>query len=314
MLYLFDYQLQKMKKIFYIDRQSGQKQVEKVYQDQLLQKLYGDLKKSYWLRLVLLPLITKFSFLSRIYGYLQKKPLSRRKINPFIQAFEIDSQEFLEPISAFQSFNDFFIRRLKKEARPIAEGKEVAVMPADGRYLFYNSLQKDHSLPLKGIIFNLKDLLQDKELAEKYVEGTLILARLCPSDYHRFHFPFDCQAGVTKLINGYLQSVNPLAVRHNLKTFAQNKRTLCKLQSEPFGEVLYMEIGAFNVGSIQQTYQPGQFQTKGEEKGYFEFGGSALILIFQKNKIQLDADLLKATAQGLEIRCLLGQKLGRAIK
>lgn len=302
-----------MNKIFYIDRQSGQKHIEKVYQDQALQLIYGHSKKSYYIRLALLPLLTRYSFLSWLYGKLQKKPASRRKIEPFIQAFDVDPSEFLEPVSTFKSFNEFFIRRLKPEARPLAAGATVAVMPADGRYLFYERLQMHEAIHVKGKQFYLKDLLQDAELAKTYANATLVMARLCPSDYHRFHFPCDCQASATKVINGYLQSVNPLAVRYNLQTFSQNKRTLCRLQTAAFGEVLYMEIGAFNVGSIQQTYQPHEFQAKGAEKGYFEFGGSALILLFQENKIQLDADLLAATAQGLEMRCLLGQRLGEAI-
>ena len=302
-----------MNKIIYIDRQTGQKQVEKVYQDQALQLMYGDSKNSYYIRKALLPLLTRSSFFSRLYGHLQKKPASRRKIEPFIQAFEVDASEFLDPVSTFRSFNEFFIRRLKVEARPLAVGEDVAVMPADGRYLFYERLQTHQSLHVKGKQFHLEDLLQNAELAKRYMNGTLVMARLCPSDYHRFHFPFDCLPGATQLINGYWQSVNPLAVRHNLQTFSQNKRTLCRLQTSQFEEVLFMEIGAFNVGSIQQTYQPNHFQLKGSEKGYFEFGGSALILLFQENTIQLDTDLLEATAQGLEMRCLLGQRLGQSI-
>ena len=93
------------------------------------------------------------------------------------------------------------------------------------------------------------------------------------------------------MINGWLYSVNPVAVKKNIQIFTQNKRALCELQTPAFGRVLYMEVGATTVGSIQETYQPGQWQCKGAEKGYFEFGGSALILLFAKNTIQFDEDL-----------------------
>ena len=142
----------------------------------------------------------------------------------------------------------------------------------------------------------------------------MVLARLCPTDYHRFHFPCDCLPGQTKLINGWLYSVNPLAVKKNIQILTQNKRTLCLLDTPLFGSVAYMEIGATSVGSIQETYVVDRFQVKGAEKGYFEFGGSALILLFPKNTIQFDSDLLAATEQGLEMRCLLGQSMGRAIR
>jgi len=309
----FDYQVEKMNKIFYIDRLSGQTQVEKIYHESLLQLLYGDSKKNHYLRQLLLPVLTRSALMSRFYGYLQKRAASQRKIMPFIQKFDVDSSEFLEPVSSFHSFNDFFIRRLKSTVRPLAVGRSVAVFPADGRYLFYDKLSVHQQLSVKGKLFYLKELLQDEALAKDYANGTLVMGRLCPSDYHRFHFPCDCTLGPTHVINGYLQSVNPLAVKHNLETFSQNERTLCRLQTAAFGQVLDMEIGAFNVGSIQQTYQPEVLQVKGAEKGYFEFGGSAIILLFKENTIRLDQDLLEATAKGLEMRCLMGQRLGQTI-
>ncbi|MGE4169074.1 MAG: phosphatidylserine decarboxylase [Candidatus Babeliales bacterium] len=164
-------------------------------------------------------------------------------------------------------------------------------------------LKKNHARSQEG---------HNASLAQEFQGGSMVLARLCPSDYHRFHFPCDCLPGPTKLINGWLYSVNPLAVKRNIHSLTQNKRTLCELRTPLFGRVLYMEIGATNVGSIQETYTPNQWQTKGAEKGYFEFGGSALILLFAKNTIQFDSDLLAATENKLEIRCLLGQSMGKS--
>jgi phosphatidylserine decarboxylase len=302
-----------MTEIIFIDRQTGQKQVEKIYQDKALRFLYGDGWATRFFSPLLLPLICRSSLFSRFFGALQKQKKSSKKIVPFIREFGVDESEFLDPVSSYQSFNEFFIRRLKPEARPIDPDPDVAIIPADGRYYFYENISHCNEFIVKGEKFCLKELLRDDTLAEKYQEGSMVLARLCPTDYHRFHFPVDCIAGETKLINGWLYSVNPLAIRKNIHTFSQNKRTLCQLDSAGFGKVLYLEVGATTVGSIQETYTPNQPQLKGAEKGYFEFGGSALVLLFPPRSIRFDEDLLKATQEDFEIRCLLGQRMGSRI-
>lgn len=300
-----------MPDIIFIDRQTGRKNIEKVYKQDALRFLYGDSRLSRLINPILLPLLTRWPIFSKIYGYLQKRSASVQKIRPFIETFEVDSSEFLESVDHYRSFNDFFIRRLKPEARPIAPDPASAVIPADGRYYFFSNIAACDGFIVKGQKFNLKELLRNETLAEEYREGSMVMARLCPSDYHRFHFPFDCLAGPTQLINGYLYSVNPIAVKKNIQIFTENKRTLCMLDTPLFGRVLYLEVGATSVGTIQETYKPNTWQSKGEEKGYFEFGGSALIILFPKGSIEFDADLLNATAQGLEIRCLMGQQMGR---
>jgi len=302
-----------MTDIICIDRQTGEKFREKVYKEDAVKLLYGYSWLSWLVRPWLLPLIANWPFFSSFYGHLQKHTSSRDQIQPFIKAFAIDKSEFLEPVSHFRSFNDFFIRKLKPEARPIAADPAVAVIPADGRYYFYEDIEACEGFIIKGQKFDLKTLLGSADLAHDYREGSMAIARLCPSDYHRFHFPCNCKPGPTRYINGQLYSVNPLAIRQNIHIFTQNRRTVCELQTKNFGRVLFLEVGATNVGSIQQTYVPGQWQSKGAEKGYFEFGGSALILLFENRSIQFDADLLAATKEGFEIRCLLGQSMGKAL-
>lgn len=302
-----------MDSIFYIDRQSGKREQEKVYGAAALKLLYGNDWISQTLGPILLHTLVKYPFFSALYGKWQNSSISKRKILPFVQNFEVDSTEFLEDISQFKSFNDFFIRKLKPETRPLAPEDEVAIIPADGRYLFYADVSKVDGFVVKGEKFDLASLLDDAELAKSYAEGTMVMARLCPTDYHRFHFPCDCTPEETKIINGWLYSVNPIAIKKDIQIFTKNKRTLCKLMTERFGRVLFLEIGATNVGSIQETYHPSVFQKKGAEKGYFSFGASSLILLFEPNRIQLDQDLLKATQQGLEIKCLMGQSMGKAL-
>jgi phosphatidylserine decarboxylase len=298
--------------IIYIDRLTGQTCLEKIYKETALRLLYGDAWTSRLFSPWLLPLVSRWPFFSALCGYIQKRPSSRRHIQPFIQAFDVDTSEFLEPASQFHSFNDFFIRRLKPEVRPIHPDPTMAVIPADGRYYFYENIKECSGFIVKGEKFKLSELLHSSSLAQDYEEASMVIARLCPSDYHRFHFPCDGLPGSTQLISGSLYSVNPLAIKRNLQILTRNKRTLCIIQTQYFKQMLYIEIGATTVGSIQQTYTPNQWQKKGAEKGYFEFGGSALILLFHQGTILFDSDLLSATAQGLEIRCLFGQSMGNS--
>lgn len=302
-----------MQKIVYIDRKTKKREIEKVYGRFFLQLFYGNSPFNRLMNFVFLPWLVKCPFFSAFYGYLQKKAYSKKKIVPFIKTFHVDSSEFLEPVSSYQSFNDFFIRKLKPESRPIAPGEDVAIIPADGRYYFYQNIDLTDGFIVKGEKLNLAGLLQSEKLAAEYAGGSIVIARLCPSDYHRFHFPCDCTPGETHFINGWLYSVNPVAIKKDIAIFTKNKRTVCELRTKQFGTILYIEVGATSVGSIIETYSPFKLSLKGSEKGYFEFGGSALILLFQKGRIQFDQDLLAATREGLEIRCLMGQRMGKKI-
>lgn len=303
-----------MEKIIYIDRQTGKLTIEKVFGEKAIKIIYGKSFASQLIRPVILPLLSKFPFFSALYGFINKQRFSAKKIEPFIKEFDIDSEEFLDPITTFQSFNDFFTRRLKPEARPIASGGDIAIIPADARYYFYQHLDQVDGFVVKGQKFNLENLFECPKLASQYHDGSMVIARLCPSDYHRYHLPCDCVPSTTRLINGWLYSVNPVAIKRDIEIFTKNKRTICELVTENFGKVIYVEIGATNVGSIHQTYSPDIWQAKGAEKGYFSFGASSLILLFPKDSIIFDADLIDATQNGYEIRCLMGQSMGRAVK
>lgn len=288
--------------IQYIDRQTGQKKEEQVYGQKALNLLYGHDLLSKILGAPLLYLLSRFPFFSRFYGWWQKQPWTKQKIKPFIQNFEIDPSEFTT--TDFRSFNDFFIRTLKPSARPLSQSP--ALIPADGRYWFYQNIDQTDHFIVKGQKFHLSTLLNAP--TESY--QTMVIARLCPTDYHRFHFPCDCTPGETRLINGPLYSVNPIAIRQNLSILTENKRCVTPLQTSHFGTVQYIEIGATCVGSINQTFIPNKPYKKGDEKGYFAFGGSALILLFEAGRLTLDPDLIQATRQGYEMRCLMGQPLG----
>ncbi|MBS0635213.1 MAG: phosphatidylserine decarboxylase [Verrucomicrobia bacterium] len=299
-----------MKAVEYINRKTGLKEPEEVFGESAIRFLYGDSLLSKTIGRLFLHSLAKWPPISRLYGVIQSSPSSKARVQPFIDRFRIDTSEFLEPADSFKTFNDFFIRKLKPGARPLAQGP---IIPADGRYRFYQEIALEDTFEVKKRSFNLETVLQSKELARRYQGGSLVIARLCPTDCHRFYFPFDCIPSKALPINGKLFSVNPIATKDNPWIWGANRRMLTMLQSEQFGEVAFLEVGATNVGSIIQTYTPGKAQPKGAEKGYFEFGGSALLIIFEKGRIQFDEDLLKATAQDIEMRCLIGESLGQPL-
>ncbi len=299
-----------MDPIYYIDRMTGQKHEEKVFWGGALGLLYGTRKRSRLVGRPLKHLVARWPIVSKLCGYWQRRPRSSKNIGPFIETYGLDTSEFVQPIEHFQSFNEFFIRQLKPEARPISSGKKTAIIPADGRFYFFQDIERSTPFVVKGQEFNLSKFLNDEALAKQYAGGSMVLARLCPMDYHRFHFPVSGIPSKTHPISGPLYSVNPWALRDRLHIFWTNKRVYCQMQSDQFGDVLLAEVGATTVGTIHQTYQAFAPYCKGDEKGYFSFGGSTLILLFLPGAIRFDEDLLQASRQGLEILCRMGQSMG----
>ncbi|MBS0629593.1 MAG: phosphatidylserine decarboxylase [Verrucomicrobia bacterium] len=298
-----------MTDLYIIDRESGKKIEEKVPYKNALLFLYGDHPFAWLLR----PLICNLPFVSKFFGSLQRCPRSAKHIAPFIEKYGIDATEFRDPIESYKCFNDFFIRKLKTSARYINDGNDIAILPADGRYLAFQDINHEEGIFVKGKKFSLEKLLGDKKLAHKYAQGSMVIIRLAPVDYHRFHFPCNCVPSEAKLIKGPLYSVNPIALRKNIDILTENKRMITRLKTAHFGTMLFIEVGATYVGSIHQTYEPEKHYAKGDEKGYFAFGGSSIILLFEPFRIQLDQDLIANTHQGFETLGKLGQTLGRAI-
>lgn len=296
--------------ITYRDRESGKLKKEKVYGKFFLEMLYGDTLLSRLFSLLILPLIAHMPAFSFFYGKKQKAKNSKTKIIPFIRAFQVDVTEFADPVESFNSFNDFFIRKLKLKARPIIFEEKVAVFPADGRHLVFPDISEVDGFYVKGIKFDLRRLLDDEFYFDIYKRGAMVISRLCPTDYHRFHFPCACIPGKPKLINGPLFSVNPMALKKHISILSENKRVLTPLETGLFGQALYIEVGATCVGSIKQTFIPNKPYEKGDEKGFFEFGGSCTILLFQPNKIQFDQDLIDASAEHIETYAKMGTSLG----
>ncbi|WP_146534365.1 phosphatidylserine decarboxylase [Rubripirellula reticaptiva] len=297
-----------MAEIVFHDRYTGQDCVEKVYGDAFLRWTYETLPGK-----IALHSAVKRAWFSRWYGWRMDREKSRQKIGPFVRDYGLDPNEFVRSPDQFASFNEFFFRKLKPQARPIDSSESSVVFPADGRHLCVPDLSKCEGLFVKGEMFDLATLLDDESLADRYASGGLLLSRLCPVDYHRFHFPAAGVPGSARLINGPLFSVNPIALCQNVQILATNKRTLTKLQTEHMGTVLVMEIGATCVGSICQTYQASLPVAKGDEKGYFRFGGSSTILIFESGRVRFDDDLVGNSKANRELYARVGDRMGMVV-
>jgi phosphatidylserine decarboxylase len=290
----------------YKDRRDGEVKVEAIFGERPLRWVYGNPlgQLAQWL------LIRRW-IVSAWYGRKMDTLPSSLKIKPFIEQYGLDEGEFADPVDDYHSFNEFFFRKLKPSARPIAA--DSVVFPADGRHLAFDDITGESNFFVKGQSFNLAQFLGDADLAKRYDGGSMLLSRLCPVDYHRFHFPCAGQPGTPRFINGWLYSVNPIALITRPSIFWENKRVVTAIESPALGQVQFVEIGATMVGSIRQTYTPGATVAKGDEKGYFAFGGSSVAVLFEKGRIGFDADLLKNTAGGLETYARVGERMAQAL-
>lgn len=291
-------------KVEFFNRETETIETEAIYGEGALRWVYETL-----LGKVALFVLIRRAVFSKLYGWLMSRPSSRKKVIPFIQTYGLDSAEFAEAPETFGSFNDFFSRKLKPNARPLAECD--AVLPADGRHLAFPCADAEAMIIYaKGQAFDLKKLLGDDNLAQRYHGGAILCSRLCPTDYHRFHFPVAGTPSAPRLINGELFSVNPIALAQRIAYLWENKREVIEIDSPIFGKVTQVLIGATNVGTIRTTFTPGKFYEKGDELGYFRFGGSFVATLFEPGKIELAKDLVKQSANGRETYAQMGTALG----
>lgn len=292
--------------IKYYNRKNESYEIEKVAGDNYLNWIYTSPKG-----IRLLEALIKRRFISQLYGWYLDRGFSRRKINPFIQEFNLDMSITEKKENEFFSFNDFFYRKLQSSARPIDPDPRSVISLGDGRLFAYENIQIDQLVQVKGFTYSLRELIKNDPVAEKYQHGTCLILRLCPTDYHRFHFIDDGICEETTPIKGFYYSVNPIALQRIEKLFCENKREWSIFHSEHMGDLLYVEVGATCVGSILQTYPPYQKVNRGEEKGYFKFGGSTVILFFEPNRIKMDQDIVEQTKLGYESYVLMGEKIGQ---
>ncbi len=238
-------------------------------------------------------------------------PSSVRYIPSFIRFHSLDMSECLK--TEYKTFNEFFYRKLKPGSRePESQNPGILLSPADCRATVFPTVHKAQEIWIKGRQFTLRKLLSGCPQQSQFTENlsSIAIFRLAPQDYHRFHSPCEGVIGKIHYISGEYYTVNPMAVRTKLDVFGENVRCVVPITSPVFGTILYIAVGAMMVGSIIFTCKEGDTISRGQEMGYFKFGGSTIILLIPHQKIIFDSDLIKNSDEMVETLLKVGMSVG----
>ena len=291
-------------------RGHGRMETEKVYGDQFIRFLYQtDLGKT------LGPWIANAA-VSKLYGFFQDLSLSGKKARPFIEQFSIPIEQY-EPGSrqasdirdSYATFNEFFVRKFRLGQRTFVPQPHRMPAFAEARYVGYEAVAPEIRFPVKGQYLSAAGILGNEDVARPFEGGPLMVARLCPVDYHRYHYPDNGRVIDHYPVKGRYDSVNPLALQLKNDIFLANERYVTLLDTENFGRLAYVEVGAICVGKIVQSHRWSKPFLRGEEKGYFLFGGSTVVLLGEKGAWKPSADMLANTAKGIETYVQLGDEV-----
>lgn len=246
--------------------------------------------------------------ISRFGGRILGSRLSAVKIRGFIKKNGIDMAEYEQ--RKFRSFNDFFTRKILPEKRAVDMEPRHLVSPCDSKLSAY-PVDENSVFRIKGCDYTVEKLLENRALAGEFSGGYCLIFRLCVDDYHRYCYIDNAVKGANIHINGELNTVQPLVLEHR-DIYARNAREYTVMETENFGRVAQVEVGALMVGKITNHHAACAIK-KGEEKGLFEFGGSTIVLLVSKDRVRLDEGILESAAAGFEVVVKMGEKIGEAI-
>lgn len=270
-------------------------------QNKLLKKLYGNTLGRVVLKILTAPCISKAA------GAFMDSRASKLLIKPFIKRSGIDTSQYV--MRDFRSYNDFFTRLVKQGKRPVDFRPDHLISPCDSK-LTAHKISKNSIFRIKGSRYRVSDLLQNDFLAKRFCGGYCLIFRLEVDDYHRYCYIDNGTKTDNTFIPGELHTVNPIALeRYNI--YKRNCREYTVLHTENFGDVVQIEVGAMMVGRIVNNHGEASFR-RGEEKGRFEFGGSTIVMLFGRDSISVDYDILRNSAEGIETVVKLGEKIGKA--
>ena len=262
--------------------------------------LYNTISGRTMLKVLTAPVVSK------VCGAFCDSPLSKPLIGPFIRANAIDMSQFFA--NDMRCFNDCFARRIKPGKRAFDNDPKAFCACCDGLLTVYE-IKGDTVIPVKQSVYNIPRLLHSRKLAKRYDGGYCLVFRLCVDNYHRYAYFDNGKKGENHFIKGVLHTVRPVALE-KIPVFTENCREFTVMNTENFGKVTQMEVGAMLVGKIKNHHGRHVF-SRGEEKGCFLYGGSTIIQLFEKDRLVIDDNILKASAGGVETPVLMGEKLGR---
>ena len=300
------------KEIVYFNRSTQSEETELVYGDGAIRFIYDSP-----IGQLLAPIVASKP-LSQLYGRYQDWSISKNKVPPFVDQFDIDLSIYKagsvaadKKKDSYKNFNEFFIREFENNQRSFIE--DNAKMPAfsEARYFGHQAINDDVEIPVKGKLLKAHDLLGGSDWSQSFSGGPLLVARLCPVDYHRYHYPLNGKTLDSFQIPGQYHSVNPLALKSKPEIFIINERRASILETEHFGKLAYIEVGAAMVGKIIQSHDESKAHSRGDEKGYFLFGGSTVILLGEKGKWHPSEDICANTRKGMETYLHLGEEVAQ---
>lgn len=275
---------------------------KKYYQEQQ----YGEKKLSFLYNNTIGRIILKVvisSPFSTFYTLYKKSSLSKRNIPNFIKKYNIKIDDFKN--EEYKSFNDFFLRHIKEDKRPISQNIKDFISPCDGKLLVYK-ITNNKTITIKGSTYTLKELVNDKVNLTDYQNGLCLIFRLSMDDYHRYCYIDSGKLLKNEKIKGKLHTVS--SISKDYKIYKENTREFSILKTDNFGELIYMEVGALLVGKIKNHHK-NEF-LKGEEKGYFDLGGSTIVLLIKEKSISIDEDILTASSKNIETKVEYREKIG----
>ncbi len=279
------------------DRKTKEYEEITQYGQGALKFLYGNFFGRVLLKIAVSP------FASGIYGRINSGAGSCKKIPGFIESNKIKMDDFED--RQYCSFNDFFTRKLREGARAVDPDENRLIAPADSKLLVYD-IEDGMRMNIKGRTYSVEEIAPGIENPEEYSGGKCLVYRLCMDDYHRYCFIDDGTVLQTKVIKGKLHTVSPLSKAY--KIYMENHRIVSVLATKHFGEVIHIEVGALLVGKIVNR-NVKEF-SKGEEKGFFEPGGSTIVQLFKKDTIKIDEDLIQQSLDNTETKVLYGEGVG----
>lgn len=244
---------------------------------------------------------------SNLYSTYEKSPLSKGKVKKFVKKYNISTNDCY-PVK-YRNFNDFFTRQRIHYVDQTAADELPAI--ADSKLTAY-TIDENSRFSIKNSVYTIGELLENEAYAQRFTGGLCLIFRLTPDDYHRYVYPDNGTQSNTVKIKGVLHSVNPVSADSNVYT--RNSRQWTVLYTEHFGEIVQIEVGALLVGKIRNHYlQGGAYFSKLDEKGYFEYGGSTVALLIPKDVVQIDEDILKYSAMGIETKVIIGERIGQKV-
>ncbi|MBQ6285945.1 MAG: phosphatidylserine decarboxylase [Bacilli bacterium] len=242
--------------------------------------------------------------ITNLIGKYMNSKSSIKKIDKFIKENNINMYDYEN--KEYTSYNDFFTRKIKEVKRPINARKGILISPCDSKLLAYK-ITKDLTLKIKESYYSI-DTLVDKKIMKEYTDGYALVFRLSTDNYHRYCYIDSGTKSDNYYIKGTFHTVQPISLKH-YNFFKTNSREYTILNTNNFGKVIDIDIGALGVGRIKNHHKEYSF-FKGEEKGYFEFGGSTIVLLFKKDTIILDDDIVNNSKENIETIVKYGERIG----